>query len=236
MTEIIRAKDKQEYDKIATELIAKNIANVLKSKEFVVLAVPGGRSVAGIFKEFITADIPWQKVHIFIVDERLVPLEDQKSNYKLAFDSFLGELVAKNKLPKENIHPFVYDSQSIDKGTNAYETELKKFGGVYDIVLLSSGEDGHVGGLYPSHHSFSDESEFFVYMDDSPKPPKDRMSMSRKLLLKSEYAILVYLGAGKKDALDMFLDENVSVKDCPAKIVQEIENSWIVTDITDLND
>ncbi|MDK1031047.1 MAG: 6-phosphogluconolactonase, partial [Planctomycetia bacterium] len=169
----------------AAELITDSIVGLLAEKELVVLAVPGGRSVSGIFALFRAQDIPWRKVHIFMVDERLVPLSDDRSNFKLAREGFTDALVAEGKLPQENVHPFVFDGSKEDSGLAGYEEELRDLGGACDIVLLSSGEDGHIGALYPNHHSFRDESEFYVAMHDSPKPPPDRMTMSRKLLLRA---------------------------------------------------
>ena len=67
-------------------------------------------------------------------------------------------------------------------------------------------------------------------MDDSPKPPKDRMSSSRALLLKSIAAVLLFYGDSKKSAFDDFLDSNIDDTECPAKIVTKINNSFILTD------
>ena len=67
-------------------------------------------------------------------------------------------------------------------------------------------------------------------MDDSPKPPKDRMSSSRTLLLKSIAAVLLFYGDSKKSAFGDFLDSNIDDTECPAKIVTKINNSLILTD------
>ncbi len=67
-------------------------------------------------------------------------------------------------------------------------------------------------------------------MDDSPKPPKDRMSSSRTLLLKSMAAVLLFYGDSKKRAFSDFMDSNIDETECPAKIVAKINNSLILTD------
>ena len=79
-------------------------------------------------------------------------------------------------------------------GLSSYVKDLKDHGGKYDIVVLSSGEEGHVGALYPGHHSISDESEFYIKMNDSPKPPPNRMTSSRKLLKSAKYFMILLFG------------------------------------------
>ena len=99
--------DKEELEKKAADIIADNINDMLTKQDKVVFAVPSGRSVAGIFKNLKEKKIPWKKVHVFMVDERFVPIEDDESNFKLAKDNFIDGLLSKGILPKQNVHPFI---------------------------------------------------------------------------------------------------------------------------------
>lgn len=206
MTTIISNKDKDVLEKKAVNIISSSINNLLLKKERIIFGITGGRSVSGIFKLLKEKNIPWGNVHIFMLDERLVPIDDKESNFRLAKENFIDELISKGLLPEENVHPFAMDESKKNFGISDYEAELKKYGGVYDIILLSSGEDGHVAALYPNHHSVRDESEFYLIVHDSPKLPKDRMTISRKLLIKSKVAILLFIGEIKKDAYNNFLN------------------------------
>ncbi len=204
---------REKLEQYASHLITDSINKYLEEQDSVVLAVPGGTSVSGVFENLKEEDIPWQKVHIFMVDERKVPIADDKSNFKLAKECFVDDI----DIPDKNVHPF-----RIEKGIDSYKKELKQQGGTYDVVLLSSGEDCHVGALYPNH-SVLDNSEYFIEMDDSPKPPKDRMSMSRELLLKAKTCIVLFFGEHKKDAFEKFTNPYVSTEVCPAKLVKNSE-------------
>ncbi len=220
---IIRGTRK-ELEQKAAWLIADQITEMLKDQPTVVLALPGGRSVSGIFQRLREELVPWDKVHIFMVDERLVPLTDKESNFLLV-QEFLADA-----LPKENLHPFMYDESLPDKGTKAYQEELDKYGGVFDIVLVSSGEDGHIAGLYPNHHSIANTESSFITMDDSPKPPSNRMSASRALLEESTLGIVLFFGESKKDALQHFFDNNFLVRQCPAKLISSLPAYMVLTD------
>lgn len=225
MTAIIKAS-RYELESKAAKIISDSIFKLLETKDQVVLAIPGGRSVCAVFESLKKEDLPWDKVHVFMVDERMVPLDDSQSNFKLVSDCFLSELSKQNKLPKENVHPF-----RVEQGIAAYEKELKSLGGAYDIVLLSAGEDGHMGGLFPNHDSLKDDAEYFVEFHNSPKPPPGRMSMSRKLLLKTQIAVLLFFGEGKREAFKKFSDQTVDYAACPVKLVSSIKESFVLTDL-----
>ncbi|MCJ7665558.1 MAG: 6-phosphogluconolactonase [Actinobacteria bacterium] len=228
---IICNTNRDVLDIAASDFFTDQTKKILNTKDSVTWALPGGRSVSGIFRSLsIRNDIPWVKIHFFIVDERMVPLSDIESNYRLLEENLTGDLIKKGYISRENIHPFIYKPGKDDNGSGDYEEELKKFGGYFDIVLLSSGEDGHVAGIYPSHHSIKNNYKYFFTMDDSPKPPCKRMSSSRILLLKSRSAVLLFYGDSKKSAFKRFMDRSITRIECPAKIVSKINNSLVLTD------
>ena len=223
--------DKAILDIEASEFFAYHTNKILNTKDIVLWALPGGRSVTGIFRSLADrADIPWRKVHLFIIDERLVPVTDIESNYRLLYENLTDGLLKKNKIPAANIHPFIFKPGATDRGTEKYEEELKRFGNHFDIILLSSGEDCHIAGIYPDHHSVKNKYKYFFTMEDSPKLPKNRMSSSRILLKKSCAAVLLFYGDSKKSAFVDFLDNSIAETKCPAKIVSKINNSLILTD------
>jgi len=210
----------EQLPKQASTIIEQELNNLTKEKEKVVFAVCGGRNVAAIFDIIKNKNIEWNKIHFFIIDERQVPIDDNESNYLLLKEHLTDHI----NIPKENIHPYHYD-----KDIKEYEEELTKIQNYYDIVLLSAGEDGHIAGLYPNHHSIKDETEYFITMNDSPKPPKERMSSSKKLIEKSSTAIIMFNGNAKKDAYDLFRDEKLSFTQCPAKIINKCKKTYILT-------
>jgi len=230
MTTLMKVKDAEELAEKGADIISKSIKNLLNEQEQVVLAVPGGRSVAGVFKRLREKSIDWKRVHIFMADERLVPLGHPESNYLLVEKHLIADLLRKGLLGRENIHPFIMKEEP-HSSISIYETDLKKYGGIYDIILVSSGEDGHIGALYPEHHSIRDDTEYFLTMDDSPKQPSQRMTMSRKLVLRARTAMVLFLGDAKQDALKKYLDVHSDFYQCPAKLVQDVHDSYAITDI-----
>ncbi len=229
MTTIVYRRRVDELAKEAVSILASAVKRILRRQNNVVLAIPGGRSVQPLWKLLAEEKLPWDNVHIFMADERIVPPTHADSNYKLAYDLFLKKLVDERKLQEENLHPFIPDDAK-NKGNGSYYRELKKFGGKADIIILGAGEDGHVGALYPNHHSVRDDSEGYIIMDDSPKPPAERVTMSRKLMQKADTALLLFIGEGKRAAYEKFLSED-DATECPARLARKIRNAYVLTDL-----
>jgi 6-phosphogluconolactonase len=160
-----------------------------------------------------------------MVDERLVPVDDKESNFRLINEAL------RNTIPTDNLHPFIYDKNSISCGIKQYEEEIKKYGGSFDIVLVSAGEDGHIAALYPNHPSINDTSEYYLYIDNSPKPPLKRMSASKNMILRSNIGIVIFNGEIKKDAYQYFINKEIDYINCPAKLISEIPESYVVTNL-----
>lgn len=208
----------------AASLLHLTCETIIRKQGQVVLAVPGGRSVTGILKRVASLDLEWQKVHIFMLDERLVPGDHPDSNSRLVKESLGSSLVA------GRVHPFQYDAEKIEESVTIYGDELDRFGGSFDIVLASSGEDGHIGSLFPDHPSVLAKNDRFILVNDSPKPPSTRISASVELLRRSDTGILLFFGAGKRNALRAFCDSDLAHVQCPAKIITMMPTYHVFTD------
>ncbi len=225
---MITAIYRKNVDELAKEgvcVLASAMKRILSRQKSVVLAIPGGRSVQPLWKLLAAEKLPWEKVQVFMADERVVPPTHEDSNYRLAYECFLKRLIEEGKLPEENAHHFVPDM-----GVGSYNSELKKFGGKPEILILGVGEDGHVGALYPDHHSVKNDSEGYIAMDDSPKPPAGRVTMSRKLMQKADTALLLFIGEGKRNALGLF-NSGDDVFECPARLVKKVRNACVLTNL-----
>lgn len=218
----------KEIDEVVDEVVAK-IDKILLKKDYVVLGFPGGRSIKLITEKLKKETrINWKKIHIFMVDERLVDITHKDSNFKLINDELLDGLTSSGRLPESNVHPFRLSAKK-DYGLSDYEAEFVKFGGKFDIAFFGVGEDGHVGGLFP-RLSVTNENELFMILHDSPKPPKDRMTLSRRCFLKSDMVVLLFMGEQKKEAYARFKDKNKNYVECPAKLAFESKNSIVYSD------
>lgn len=223
----------------ALRQVAQKIFAVCKAKgpqEPLVLGLCGGRSVVGLLSA-LQAESPNQprdllgRIQFFMVDERLVPLTDEQSNYgglkRLLFDN----LVEQGAISETQLHPFVTVPAQSDFGCGRYRDELRSVGGRFTVVVLGVGEDGHIAGLFPHHPALAEKGETFTHFHDSPKPPADRMTASPALIKGAELSVILALGEGKRAAWTAFNDNGVAVEACPSKLALKSRECVVVTDL-----
>jgi len=231
MLTIIHEPDTDLLLRQAARHMGRKIRAALAARDSVNIAVPGGRSVAKVFEAMREEKADWSRTHFFVLDERLVPVDHPDSNYRLLQEHFIIPLTREGRISPDNAHPFLLDTSVPDQGTRAYEQVLARHGFRFDIILLSSGEDGHVGALFPDHHSVTDPRYGFIVMHDSPKPPPDRMTSSFSLMQSAEAGILIFSGESKRGAFRMFRNASTPVQSCPAKLVTTMQDAVVFTDL-----
>jgi len=161
------------------------------------IVLTGGTSIIYLYKLLCNAKSNWKKWHIYIGDERCLPLEDRDRNDHIINKIWLNG----STIPKQNIN-FMHAELDPDSAALHYEDVLTNIGD-FDIVLLSIGEDGHTASLFPSH--LYDKNRSVLVECNSPKYPKDRISMSYSRLNQSKNIFKVINGSSKQDAVDLWL-------------------------------
>lgn len=152
--------------------------------------------------------VDWSRVHFWWGDDRWLPRDDDERNEKQARDALLSHIA----VPAENIHPFASkdDPLDLDEAAAAYDAELKAAASdgnwpVFDITFLGVGKDGHIASLFPGLQGIRDTEHRAVAVRDAPKPPAERLSLTRPVLNSSARIWLVMTGVDKASALGLAL-------------------------------
>ena len=172
------------------------------------VALSGGRIAQKFFAAVVeqnkTRKISFDGVHFFWADERCVPPTDPDSNFKMANELLFLPL----NISAEKIHRLRgEDTPSV--AVKIAESELcriapknKNHQPVLDLIFLGMGEDGHVASLFPdSPANILDIAVPFLVVENSPKPPPTRISMSYKTIFAAKNIVILVSGAGKEAAL-----------------------------------
>jgi len=182
-----------------SKALAQEILNIAKQsilkKDCFNIVLTGGQSVLALYKILSKADSNWDKWHIYIGDERFLPKDHKDRNDRVINKIWLDN----SPIPQKNIH-FIQAELGLIDAQQEYERVLEKVN-KFDIVLLSMGEDGHIASLFPNH-SYP-ENHMVVIENNSPKFPKQRISMSYKRLNNSNYVFKLILGNSKKNVLKL---------------------------------
>lgn len=155
------------------------------------------------------ATIDWSRVHFWWGDERWVAARHEDRNDEQARVALLDDL----DLPESNVHPFPAADAglSLDQAAEAYAAELAEHGvdglphPIFDITFLGVGPDGHIASLFPHRSGIQVTDRTVVPVRNSPKPPPERLSLTRPVINSSQRIWLVLSGADKASALGLAL-------------------------------
>jgi len=103
----------------------------------------------------------------------------------------------------------------------------------FDLVFLGIGEDGHFASLFPGTYTEDGKEEQVLLVEDSPKPPARRTTLSYRgfRTLATSKVFLLFLGEGKREALKRVLSGE-DPKTLPVSFfVTESFDSTIITDL-----
>ena len=123
----------------AAHLLAKRIARQLEERGECRLAFAGGNSPRPVYQRLAQADltrmIEWTHVHVFWGDERCVPLDDEASNYRMAYSALLSHV----PVIESNVHRI-----EVERGSIAAAQRYAEILGnePLDLVLLGMGATG----------------------------------------------------------------------------------------------
>ncbi|MBE0584080.1 MAG: 6-phosphogluconolactonase [Desulfofustis sp.] len=223
---IIRAR-RAEIARKAAWLTAEALRQAIEAHDLAVLGVVGGSSIGAVLSSLGQELVDWNRVHLFMVDERLVPLDHPDSNFQL-----VSAFVEPYFRP-DNLHPYRHDPENGEAALERYRQQLMDFGGRFDVALLSAGADGHIASLFPAHETIRSGEKFFLITETAPKPPPGRMSASAQLITASGTALLLFLGPGKRIAFRTYLNEEGPVELCPARLIKNVREHFVLTDCGD---
>ncbi|HVQ84582.1 MAG TPA: 6-phosphogluconolactonase [Mycobacterium sp.] len=151
--------------------------------------------------------IDWSKVHLFWGDERYVPEDNDERNDKQARAALLDYI----DIPSSQVHPM--PASDGEFGTDvaaaalAYEqllaanAESGNPAPNFDVHLLGVGPEGHINSVFPNTPAVRETTRMVVAVEDSPKPPPQRITFTMPAVQRSREVLLLVSGAAKADAV-----------------------------------
>lgn len=196
-------------------------------------------TLAQIAQSPVVSAVDWSQVHIWWGDERFVPAGDGDRNEVQARAALLDFLTAECGLPEENIHvmagPGMGGIETAEQAARAYNEELAAFAPdgkdvpEFDLLLLGMGPDIHVASLFPGHPGLEVTGVAATGVQDSPKPPPTRVSLTFEAINEAKRVWIVAGGAEKADAVRAVLD-NAPVAEAPAAGVAGTQETLLLLD------
>lgn len=184
--------------------------------------------------------VKWDKWEIFFADERVVPLDHEDSNYALLKAELLDKLPASG--PKPTVYPInkdKLDEETVEVADDYEQILVGSFASrdsvrlpIFDLLLLGCGPDGHTCSLFPGHELLREATAWVAPIDDSPKPPPKRITLTLPVVTHAVRVAFVATGGGKKGIMKQIFEEGAA-SGLPCAIVNEQTGdrcSWFVDD------
>ncbi len=195
------------------------------------VALSGGNTPRAAYQLLATdplrAILPWSDVFIYFGDERCVPPDDERSNYRMAREAFLDAV----PIPRANIARM---QGEVDPGVaaNEYASILRAgLGGAprLDLVMLGLGEDGHTASLFPGIAQ-DVEVDSLVEAAYAQSQAMWRITITPKLINAARRVVFAIEGSAKARALAAVYEGPRDPMTYPAQLVQPSsgELTWLV--------
>lgn len=208
-------------ERVAHDMLAV-IRHDLEAKTRVDIVITGGSVGIGVLAAMRAATnsslpIDWNRVHVWWGDERFVPAHHEDRNDQQAWDALLSWI----SIPAENVHSFpTADGTPLGDACSSFASVVEReFDGNpnFDIVLSGIGPDGHVASLFPGRFH-GNAGDIVIAVNDSPKPPAERLSFTFDALNTAEVMWIVAAGSDKQAAISELLSEQ-SDDEIPARML-----------------
>lgn len=224
MGKIINLSSQSELISFLRQQTLKLYEDAITDRGTFHIALSGGRSILPFLEMFRELELQWQNIHIYQVDERIVPPDSDESNQKLIREHLCRFVYISEK----NLH-FVPITEEPEQSALKYERILKEnlpemF---FDEVVLGLGKDCHVASLFPEG-PWLERMDTMVVAVEGKGVPYQRVSLTFKALTRTKRLYLLVIGKEKLQALRLLTDSRISVRQCPGKGLLKSENCLVL--------
>ena len=207
----------------AADLVAAVARDEAGPDGLVRIGLSGGRTPEAAYRLLASPEfrdrVPWERVHLYFADERDAPPTEPESNYWLVRKLLLEPA----GVPPSNVHRMKADAPDLDRAAREYEPLLEE---PLDLLLLGVGEDGHTASLFPGSALLRERVRRVAAVYDSPKPPPPRLTITPPVIASARRVVALVTGPAKAEAVANALQGDLSVQQCPARLLREAD--WLL--------
>src|SRR5215217_7573909 len=204
-----------EYDSLdeLADAVAGDVGFIVESavdaRGASLIAVPGGSTGPAIFPKLAAQKLPWKKVAIIPTDDRLVPMDDDRSNVRA---------IAKTFLPLgARVVPIATEIADHKLAGNSADARLQDLPWPPDLTWLGMGSDGHTASIFTGADLQdaldAPKARRAVGVMPDPMPedaPVPRVTLTRASILAARTLLITITGAEKKELLEQAIKDGHS--------------------------
>jgi 6-phosphogluconolactonase len=205
-----------ELSERAADACVQIIQDAVSARGRCAIALAGGETPRLLYRLLaVDSRIDWSRVHLFWGDERYVPADDPRSNFRMARETLLDHVAS----PADHVHPMPTSMADPGAAATAYEHTMRQFFGtdipVFDLILLGLGADGHTASLFPHSPALRESTRLVVSVTTTANPPV-RLTLTVPPLVAARRIFVMTAGPDKAAALDRVLAPDADPDRYPA--------------------
>jgi 6-phosphogluconolactonase len=217
-----------EYDSLdeLADAVAGDVAFIVESavdaRGTSLIAVPAGKTGPAIFPKLVAQKVPWRKVTIIPTDDRLVAMDDERSNIRAIGKAFIPV--------GARVIPIATDIVDYKLAGNSADARLQDFPWPPDLVWLGMGEDGHTASIFagPDLQDALDAPKTRRAIGVMPDPlpaeaPVARVTLTRGAILSARTVIITITGNEKRAVLEQAIADGPGSKLPIGRVLAEAE-------------
>lgn len=217
-----------EYDDASemAEAVAGDVGFIIESaldaRGSSLIALPGGDTPKPIFKALAAKKMPWKQVTIIPTDERLVPMDDERSNVRGIAQAFIPA--------GARVIPITGDIKDHKLAGNSADARLQDLSWPPDLVWLGMGDDGHTASIFtgPDMQDALDAPKARRAVGVMPDPlpenaPVARVTLTRGALLSARTILITITGDEKRELLEQAIKDGQSSRLPIGRVLAEAE-------------
>jgi 6-phosphogluconolactonase len=227
--------DLEALSDAAAEIVVGIARESVQARGRFSIALAGGNTPKRTYQllgERHRSEIDWSRWQVVFGDERFVPSDDKRSNYKMARDAFLTDA----PIPVGNVHPIPTDTPTVGDAADAYDTTLRHVladgtSSAIDLVLLGVGPDGHTASLFPGSPVLDERAQWVraVEAPTTVQPAVPRVTLTLPCLNGARNVLFLIAGNDKRPVVVEILQGGGAAQRYPAAMVRAAGRTvWLV--------
>jgi 6-phosphogluconolactonase len=187
--------DLRVVDDVAGEVASRLVAAASAGGH---IALTGGGTPGVAYERAAQMGGDWTRSVLWFGDDRCVPPDDDRSNYKLAKDTLLDHVDATVHRIEGELEP--------DEAAARYEQLLRaEVGGdvpALDLILLGLGPDGHCGSIFPGKPAVHVRDRAVIGVPEAGLEPfVPRVTMTMPVFNAGREVMFMVTGESKAEAV-----------------------------------
>ena len=201
-SEVVVAKDRSEHAALGAEFLARAITEAVDQRGIARVALSGGTTPSETYQRLAALKLPFDKVEWYWVDERGVPPDHERSNYRAAAHDLGLDGGQHGKAFR------MEGERDLSEAARAYEKRLRGAFGVagavsFDAMTLGVGDDGHTASLFPGIGAVGIDDRLVAHIAEQPeKKLEARVTLTAPVILEARLLLVLVRGSSKRAVVE----------------------------------